>query len=336
MTFEYNQRGHQVYRLIEADAATGSARAVISEEPKTFFNYRTANGNLADSGKKFRYDIGDGREVIWMSERDGWNHLYLYDGVTGKVKNQITKGDWAVRSVIKVDEDARQILFDAGGMYPGKDPYFLHYYRINFDGTGLTPLTHADGNHNVVFSDDGTLYRRHVVARRSAAGLRAAPDEGHLARHAARKGRHRRSAGVRMEAAGSLRREGARRQDRHLGRDLPAVQFRRREEVSGHREHLCRAAGLVRAQVVLGLQRHAVDRRARLHRRPDRRHGDVEPLEGVPRRRVAEPRRRRVPRSDSLAQGGGREIPVVRHHARRHLRHVGRRAERARRPALPR
>jgi dipeptidyl aminopeptidase/acylaminoacyl peptidase len=158
VTFEYNQRGHQVYRVIEADATTGRTRAVIDEEPKTFFDYRQANGGLADSGKKYRYDVNDGQEVIWMSERDGWNHLYLYDGVTGRVKNQITKGDWVVRAVIKVDEAARQILFSAGGMNAGKDPYFLHAYRINFDGTGLTPLTTANGNHTVVFSDDGTLY----------------------------------------------------------------------------------------------------------------------------------------------------------------------------------
>jgi dipeptidyl aminopeptidase/acylaminoacyl peptidase len=158
VTFEYNQRGHQVYRVIEVDAATGAARAVISEEPKTFFNYRTANGGLADSGKKYRYDVADGREVIWMSERDGWNHLYLYDGVTGTVKNQITKGDWAVRNVWSVDEPKRQLIFSAGGMYPGKDPYFAHYYRINFDGTGLTPLTTADANHNLVFSEDGSFY----------------------------------------------------------------------------------------------------------------------------------------------------------------------------------
>jgi dipeptidyl aminopeptidase/acylaminoacyl peptidase len=158
VTFEYNQRGHQVFRVLEADAATGKVRAVISEEPKTFFNYRTANGNLADSGKKYRYDLEDGREVIWMSERDGWNHLYMMDGATGQVKHQITKGQWVVRAVIKVDEAAKQILFSAGGMNPGKDPYFLNVYRINFDGSGLTPLTTGDGNHNVVFSEDGTLY----------------------------------------------------------------------------------------------------------------------------------------------------------------------------------
>jgi dipeptidyl aminopeptidase/acylaminoacyl peptidase len=154
VTFEYNQRGHQVYRVIEIDAASGAARAIVSEEPKTFFNYRTANGSLADSGKKYRYDVGDGKEMIWMSERDGWNHLYLLDS-NGAVRNQITKGAWPVRGVVKVDETARQIWFSACGMYPGKDPYFLNYYRINFDGTGLTRLNaDVDANHNAAFSDD--------------------------------------------------------------------------------------------------------------------------------------------------------------------------------------
>ena len=157
-TFEYNQRGHQVYRIIEVDAATGKARAVISEEPKTFFNYRTANGSLADSGKKFRFDLDDGRNVIWMSERDGWNHLYLIDGGTGRPKNQITKGDWVVRGVQHVDPAARQIWFSAGGMDPGKDPYFANYYRINFDGSGLTRLTGADANHTAAFSSDMKFY----------------------------------------------------------------------------------------------------------------------------------------------------------------------------------
>jgi dipeptidyl aminopeptidase/acylaminoacyl peptidase len=148
-TFEYNQRGHQVYRVIEVEAATGKPRAVISEEPKTFFCY---------SGKKYRYDLADGREIVWMSERDGWNHLYLYDGATGKLKNQITKGEWVVRGVEKVDEEKRQIWFQAGGMYPGKDPYFVHYYRINFDGSGLTALTEIEANHQVSFSADMKYY----------------------------------------------------------------------------------------------------------------------------------------------------------------------------------
>jgi len=160
ITFEYNQRGHQVYRVIEADAASGKARALVSEEPKTFFNYRAANGSQTDSGKKFRFDVTDGKELIWMSERDGWNHLYLLDGATGAVKNQITRGAWPVRGVLKVDEAARQIWFSASGMYAGQDPYFVYAYRINFDGSGLTRLSaDGDANHTLAVSPD----QRYVV-----------------------------------------------------------------------------------------------------------------------------------------------------------------------------
>jgi dipeptidyl aminopeptidase/acylaminoacyl peptidase len=149
VTFEYNQRGHQVYRIIEINALTGATRSVVDEESPTFFEY---------SAKKYRYDIDDGKEIIWMSERDGWNHLYLYDGATGRVKNQITKGQWVVRGVDWVDTSKRQIWFAASGMYPGKDPYFVHHYRINFDGTGLTAITDADGTHTVSFSPDKQYY----------------------------------------------------------------------------------------------------------------------------------------------------------------------------------
>ena len=157
-TFEYNQRGHQVYRVIEVDAASGKPRALVTEQTATFIDYRPLLPNPRDTGKKYRYDLNDGREFIWASERDGWNHLYLYDGVTGHLKNQITRGNWVVRSVDKVDEQKRQIWFQASGMYPGKDPYFTHAYRINFDGSGLTRLTEADANHTIAFSDDMKFY----------------------------------------------------------------------------------------------------------------------------------------------------------------------------------
>ncbi len=149
ITFEYNQRGHQVYRVVEIDASSGATRAVISEEPETFFDY---------SYKNFREDIQDGEEIIWMSERDGWNHLYLYDGATGRVKNQITRGDWVVRGVDHVDEDNRQIYFRASGMISEQDPYFVHTYRTNFDGTGLVAYTEANGTHQVSFSPDREFY----------------------------------------------------------------------------------------------------------------------------------------------------------------------------------
>ena len=159
-TFEYNQRGHQVYRVIEVDAQTGAARAVVSEEPKSFFYYNRSAATL-QAGKRYRHDLADGKEIVWMSERDGWNHLYLIDGATGEVKNQITKGAWPVRHVVKVDEDKRQLWFSAGGMNAGEDPYFQHYYRINLDGTGLMPLTSVRANHAVEFSSDMSMYVDH-------------------------------------------------------------------------------------------------------------------------------------------------------------------------------
>ena len=93
-----------MYRVIEVDASTGHARAMMTETSKTFVDYRRANVGLADSGRQYRFDLDDGKEFIWMSERDGWAHLYLFDGATGAIKNQITKGDWVVRGVQHVDE----------------------------------------------------------------------------------------------------------------------------------------------------------------------------------------------------------------------------------------
>ena len=83
------------------------------------------------------------------SQRDGWAHLYLYDRATGQVKNQITKGNWQVNFVERVDGEKRQIYFHGNGMDAGKDPYFMHYFRVNFDGTGLTRLTAGDGTHSL-------------------------------------------------------------------------------------------------------------------------------------------------------------------------------------------
>ena len=157
-TFEYNQRGHQAYSVIEVDANTGVARSIVAEQSKAFIDYRTASDGITDSGRRFRYDVADGKEMIWMSERDGWSHLYLIDGATGRVENQITKGNWVVHNVQHVDEAKRQIWFTANGMDSKEDPYFLHYYRINFDGSGLTPMTPENGMHTISWSGDSSYY----------------------------------------------------------------------------------------------------------------------------------------------------------------------------------
>ena len=149
VTFEYDQRGHQVYGLFDVNADTAAVRVMAMDRTGTFIN----------TWRRFTHDVGGtGREIIWMSERDGWNHLYLYDGRTGRVKNQITRGEWVVREVIKVDDDKRQIWFAANGVRKNEDPYFQHYYRIDFDGTHLTPLTTASAYHDLTFSSDMNYY----------------------------------------------------------------------------------------------------------------------------------------------------------------------------------
>ena len=147
--FLYNQRGHQIMRVLAADAATGQVQTVVDEQSPTFIDY---------SSKQFLRYLDESGELIWMSERDGWNHLYLYDAKSGEVKNQITKGEWVVRRVDKVDPEKRQIYFYAGGIRPGQDPYYLHYCRVNFDGTGLTVLTEGDGTHTIKPSPDQRFF----------------------------------------------------------------------------------------------------------------------------------------------------------------------------------
>lgn len=148
-TFEYNQRGHQVYRVLKIDSEDGEIHTLIEETSPTFIDY---------SGKNFRHDINDGKEIIWASERDGWNHLYLFDGKTGELKKQITSGNWPVRDVVEIDEENRQIYFAASGMDKDQDPYFIHYFRIDFNGKNLTRFTTENANHKVVFSPDYKYY----------------------------------------------------------------------------------------------------------------------------------------------------------------------------------
>jgi len=141
--FNYNQRGHQLYRLLAVDAKTAGVRVVVEERSKTFIDY---------TQKTWRHWLHSTNELIWMSERDGWCHLYLYDARAGNVKNQITKGAWPVRDVLHVDEKKREVWFMASGLRKDEDPYHLHLCRVNLDGSGFQQLTEGDGNHRVEFS----------------------------------------------------------------------------------------------------------------------------------------------------------------------------------------
>lgn len=144
VTFEYNERGHKTYRVLELSAEDGKVRTLIEEKEEKYVNYPLI----------YRNYLQDGKHILWTSERDNYNHLYLYDRTTGRPVRQITKGRWYVRGVQHVDEQNQWIYFSANGMNPKEDPYLIHYYRIGFDGKNLVELTPDEGMHQAWFSSD--------------------------------------------------------------------------------------------------------------------------------------------------------------------------------------
>ncbi|TWT75714.1 Prolyl tripeptidyl peptidase precursor [Posidoniimonas polymericola] len=150
LVYTHVDRGHQRLRVMKIDSHTGEPLTVVDEKSETFI-WTAHTENL-------RLDLvnwlEDSEEVIYVSEADGWRHLYLYDASTGELKNQITQGEYVVRGIDRIDEQSRQIWFSASGKNPGQDPYFLHHYRADFDGTNLVALTEGDGDHRVQYSPD--------------------------------------------------------------------------------------------------------------------------------------------------------------------------------------
>ncbi len=146
--YEKVDRGHQRFRVIEVDTYTGATRNILDEQTSTFIY----------ESRLYTHYLPETNEMLWTSEKDGWRHIYLVNTLTGAVKKQVTKGEWVVRSIDSVDIKKREIWFRAGGMQPGEDPYFVHYFRIGMDGNKLTALTPSAGNHQVFFSPDRKYY----------------------------------------------------------------------------------------------------------------------------------------------------------------------------------
>ena len=150
LAFVSTSRDHKQEKFRIANAASGEVREVFEETVATQFE-------SGQGGVNWRY-LSASNEIIWFSERDNWGHLYLYDATTGKLKSQITKGEWVVTQLMKVDEKSRLLYFIADGREPGRNPYLDHFYRIGFDGKNLALLTPEDGNHQVTFSPAETYF----------------------------------------------------------------------------------------------------------------------------------------------------------------------------------
>lgn len=149
LAFVSSSRDHKQAKFRIADAGTGNVRDVFEEKVSTQYE----SGQTAIS---WRYLSGT-KEVIWYSERDNWGHLYLYDASSGKLKNQVTKGDFVVASLTELDEKGRKVYFMAAGL-DKKNPYFQHLCSVNLDGTDFRDLTPEEGHHSVNFSPSKAFF----------------------------------------------------------------------------------------------------------------------------------------------------------------------------------
>jgi dipeptidyl aminopeptidase/acylaminoacyl peptidase len=128
-----------------ADTTTGEVKPLIQERMNVYLESKPVK------------IINGGTELIWWSERDGWGHYYLY-GADGTLKNQVTKGEFVAEDISGVDEKARSLYLTASGREDGEDPYFMHFYRANLDGSGMKMLDAGDASHAVNMSDSGKYF----------------------------------------------------------------------------------------------------------------------------------------------------------------------------------
>ncbi|HMG86005.1 MAG TPA: DPP IV N-terminal domain-containing protein [Terracidiphilus sp.] len=150
LAFVSTSREHKQEWLRVADVDTGDVREVMGETVPKF--YESGNSKI-----NWHY-LQKSNEILWFSERDDWGNLYLYDLATGKLKNQVTRGPGNVTQVLYVDDKAHIIYFVGVGREKDRDPYFQHFYRVNFDGTGLKLLTPENADHRIKVSHDGRYF----------------------------------------------------------------------------------------------------------------------------------------------------------------------------------
>jgi dipeptidyl aminopeptidase/acylaminoacyl peptidase len=146
LAFVTSSRDHKEAKMRISNTTTGDVTEIFQEKVAT--QYESGQGTV-----NWHY-LPESNEIIWYSERDNWGHLYLYNATTGELKNQITKGDFVVTQLLKVDEKNRVLFFEANGREKGRDPYFSHFYRSSFDGKKIQLLTPEDGNHSISLSPD--------------------------------------------------------------------------------------------------------------------------------------------------------------------------------------
>jgi dipeptidyl-peptidase-4 len=136
--------------VLAANPVTGAVRPLFVEEGPTFVRIH----HDIYMGRKTGLTLTpDGRHILWLSDRDGWKHLYQYD-LNGKLVAQLTSGAWAVCDVSSVIDD--QVYFTAHSN-PDR-PYDVHLCRVPLGGGTMKTLTEGDGKHMCLIAPNGQSF----------------------------------------------------------------------------------------------------------------------------------------------------------------------------------
>lgn len=130
-----------------ADIESGEVKTIIKEHSNVYIESR---------GKSIVL-FNNEQEILFWAENDGWGHFYLYD-VNGNLKNQVTNGPFHVDSFEGIDQKTRTLYFSANGIPTNEDPYYLHLYKINLNGSGLTALNPGDFNSSIDMADSNQYF----------------------------------------------------------------------------------------------------------------------------------------------------------------------------------
>lgn len=143
LSFQWQSRDQQTLDLRIADLRSNdSPQIVIKEQSQAWVNL---NNDL--------YFLKKQPQLIWASERDGFNHLYLFD-LQGRLIKQLTKGDWAVDEVAYIDEKAGWVYFT------GRKASIIekHLFRVPIKGGKIEQISQRSGMHAPVFADNQAIY----------------------------------------------------------------------------------------------------------------------------------------------------------------------------------
>ncbi|MBR5860282.1 MAG: S9 family peptidase [Bacteroidaceae bacterium] len=143
--FERISRDMKKIEVCYYDLNLDSTKMIVHEEMNTSIESKPI------------YPVNNGKQFIQWSERTGWAMLYLYNA-DGTLVNPITEGAYHVEDVITVNEKEKKIYFTACGYNKGENPYYMHLFCVNFDGSGLKQIDESDMNSTFLPAANGEAF----------------------------------------------------------------------------------------------------------------------------------------------------------------------------------